>query len=229
MSCERYATAIADHACGADLAPDVAAHVRTCVGCAGRLAEQRRAIEGLDAELQQMLAIEPSPFFTQRVQAHVTSSPAIQSRRAWLWTAAAAAAAIVLAVLFMNANRQQPTPVSVQTLATPTPATPVREQPAPVVVKESPAPIRREAPQRARAERPTVAKEPEVLVPTGQMQAVARYMALMRSGKLDTSSLDAKAKEDPVPAELVLDALEVRPITVKELDGTSSAVEQRHE
>jgi hypothetical protein len=230
MSCERYATAIADHACGADLAPDVAAHLESCPACAGQLVRDRRAIEGLDTELQQMLAIEPSPFFTQRVQAHITTAPAKQSFRGWLWMAAAAAGAIVLAVLFLTADRQQAPAIPVQTLATPAPATPVREQPVPVVVKESPAPIRRVAPRPAEAERRTVAREPEVLVPAGQMQAVARYMALMRSGKLDTSSLDAKAKADPVPTELVLDALEVRPITVKELDGTtSSAVEQRHE
>jgi len=231
MSCERFATAIADHACGADLAPDVAAHVASCVGCASQLARQRRTIQGLDAELQQMLAIEPSPFFAQRVQALVTTAPAKPSVRAWLWMAAAAAAAIVLAVLLLTTTRPRPAATAVDArTALPAPAT-VIERPAPVVVEESTPPVKRSTPTNTRAKQPAViAAEPEVLVPRDQMRAVARYMALMRSGTLDAANLVANAAATQTPAEMVIGPLEVNPIAVSDVDSvTTPVVERRHE
>jgi hypothetical protein len=244
MSCQRYATAIADHACGADLAPDVAAHLTACPACAALLVQQRRAMAGLDNELQQMLAVEPSPFFVQRVQAQVRDTASPRRVRGWWWAVAAVAAMVVVGLLLI-VDRQRPAPIQVQTQTTPAPSV----VPAPSVKDPrnadprsddqrstalTPPPTMR-APVNARhrilPHRPsTKAPELAVQVRPGQIQAVARYMALMRSGRLDTSNLEAKAEEDPTPAELVLDALEVRPITVKELDGTtSSAVERRHE
>ncbi len=241
MSCERYAPAIDDHACGADLAPDVAAHVASCVGCAGRLAQQRRAIEGLDAELQQMLAVEPSPFFVQRVQAHVKTSPAVRGWSAFWWSAIAAAAAVVIVATSLtmreprdgrSSQARPETPSQTQTTAANPPASsPTARDSSATGPNQSPiAPRRRTRPPTVTATSVRAHVEPDVLVPAGQMQAVARYMTLLRSGRLDTSSLEAKAEEDSTPEELVLGALEIRPMTVTELDGTtSSAVDRRHE
>ncbi len=241
MSCERYAPAIDDHACGADLAPDVAAHVASCVGCAGRLAQQRRAIEGLDAELQQMLAVEPSPFFVQRVQAHVNPSPAPRGWSGFWWSGLAAAAAVVIVATSLTMREPRggsspqarpETPSQTQTTAAnpPESSPAIRDSPATGADRPPIAPRRRTQPPAVTATSVRAQAEPEVLVPAGQMQAVGRYMTLLRSGRLDTSSLEAKAERDSTPEELLLGALEIRPMTVTELDGTtSSAVERRHE
>ena len=231
MSCERYTTAIDDHACGADLAPEVAAHVASCVGCAGRLAQQRRAIEGLDAELQQMLAVEPSPFFVQRVQAHVMTSPAKQSFRAWWWGAVAAAAAIVLAVLLLTVERQPPAAIQVQTDTPPaTPTTAGKAEPK-TLVDDSPTPkevpvTRPPAlqPQRRFAKAP----EPEVLVSSDQRQAIGRYMTLLRSGELGATNL-SDALQSAADSSSLLDVapLAVTPLAVKTIDTGSATGAER--
>ena len=230
MSCERYAAAIDDHACGADLAPEVAAHVASCVGCAGRLAQQRRAIEGLDAELQQMLAVEPSPFFVQRVQAHVTTSPAKRSFRTWWWGAAAVAAAIVLAVLLLTVGRQPPAAIQVQT-DTPAaiPTTAGKAEPRRLVADSSTpkeVPVTRPRalqPQRRFAKAP----EPEVLVPSDQRQAIGRYMTLLRSGELGATNL-SDALQSATDSSSLLDVapLAVTPLAVKTIDTGSAGAER---
>lgn len=229
MSCQRYATAIADHACGAELAPDVAAHLTSCPACAAQLVQQRRAIAGLDDELQQMLAIEPSPFFVQRVQAQVrdTASP---RRARGLWWAVAAAAAMVVVALLLIVDRQRPAPIQVQTETTPAPT--VSKDPRNAAAPTAPttrAPVtatHRIVPARPIAKAP----EPDIQVRPGQMQAVDRYMALVRSGRLDTSTLTAKAEENQTPTEMVIGPLEVNPISVSDLDSVTSPVgERRHE
>ena len=237
MSCDRYATAITDHACGADLAPDVAAHLTACPACAAELVQQRRVIAGLDDELKQMLAIAPSPFFVQRVQAQVCETSSPRRVRGLWWGGVAAAAVIVLAVLFLTLERQLPAAIQVQAPPTaktppPTPAAPPIDGPRIADVKKvlPTKPLVTEKPRVV--SEPLIAKaaEPEVQVAPGQRQAVARYMALVRSGRLDTSSLEAKVDEDSTPKELVLGALEIAPITVTELDGTTSpAVDRRHQ
>ena len=235
MSCQRYATAIADHACGADLAPDVAAHLTACPACAGLLVRQRHAISGLDNELQQMLAVEPSPFFVQRVQAQVHDSTSTRRMRG-LWWAVAAVAAMVLIALLLTVDRQQPAAIQVQALKTPVAPTPT-PSPAPRIDDRRNAATTEATFKRApgtpshrvvRTLPIAKAPEPEIQVQPGQKQAVDRYVALVRSGRLDTSSLEPKAEVDSTPGELVLGALEISPITVRELDGTtSSAVERR--
>ena len=239
MSCHRYATAIADHACGADLAPDAAAHLTTCAACAALLDEQRRSIEGLDGELQHLLALEPSAHFVPRVQAHVRAGSAPRPRMFFLWSGVAAAAAVTIAAMVAYGPRSSRT---IETTAAPVATTSANagsrpQPPAESVAIErkgsstSPEPRRGTARRRESPSSAAVAAtEPEVLVPRGQMQAVERYIALVRSGRLDASSLVAKIEADPVPAELVLGPLEIGPMTVKELDATAfSAVEGRHE
>ena len=97
MSCQRYADAIVDHACGAELGPDAAAHLTVCRECRQRLDEQRRLVNGMDAELQAALAIEPSPRFTADVLARVERRS--QGSRRWVWWTTPAVAAAVLALV----------------------------------------------------------------------------------------------------------------------------------
>jgi hypothetical protein len=220
MSCERYAGAIVDHACGADLAADAAAHLRACAACTALFDEQRRLVGNLDGELQAALAIEPSSQFAPRVRAAIESTPAQRRPSAMFWwtgLAAAAAAGIIVSTL-PSAERVQP------------PATP-----APTVVSRETAAVPRERVETtppARSSRaststavpaartsPQRRDEPEVIVAEDQQRAVARFVALVRTGRLDTSSLAAQTdSEIAPPAELGVSPLAVSPIAIPSVE-----------
>ncbi len=95
MSCERHTSAIVDHACGAEIAAEAAAHLSVCEGCRAMFDEQRRLLQDLDQELKQALEIEPSTRFVPDVLARVERS-AFRRRRMLWWSPAAAAAVLVL-------------------------------------------------------------------------------------------------------------------------------------
>ena len=95
MSCDRYTDAIVDHACGAELAAEAAGHLRGCAACRRMFEEQRRALQGLDDDLQEVLAIEPSAWFEAQTLAGLERSPIRRKGTVW-WLALAAAAAVVI-------------------------------------------------------------------------------------------------------------------------------------
>ena len=115
MSCDRYTEAIVDHACGAEITADAAAHLQRCDACRRMFDEQRHLLQDVDRELEVALAIEPSARFVAGAMAKVEDS-AVRSRTiAWRSAAAAAAAVLILAALgslrFVDrrpADRQEP-------------------------------------------------------------------------------------------------------------------------
>ena len=120
MSCDRYTGAIVDHACGAEISADAAAHLKVCAACSRTFDEQRRLLQDLDQELQVALAIEPSARFVADVMTGVQRSA--QRRRAIIWWSAPVAAAAVLVLLALGSLRfgerrpaDRPEPVAVQT------------------------------------------------------------------------------------------------------------------
>ena len=239
MSCERYAEAIADHACGAGLAPDAARHLRSCAACAATLEAERRAVGALDRELQDALAIEPSAHFVQRVQARLRQAPApAPTPRLW-WALAAAAAIIATGVtgsfVLTSGSRGAPPPA---VGATASPAASIAR--APVVAPAPPSvpgqarprPSRhaREGSKTRRApdtESPTRTLEASaVILPPGQLRAIDRYLALVRGGQLDTSPL--AAQPDASAADLVVTPLSIDPLAMISLDsGSNGAAERR--
>ncbi len=95
MSCDRYTDAIVDHACGAELAAEAAGHLRGCAACRRMFEEQRRVLQGLDDDLQEVLAIEPSAWFEAQTLAGLERSPIRRKGTVW-WLGLAAAAAVVI-------------------------------------------------------------------------------------------------------------------------------------
>src|SRR5262245_12097250 len=95
MSCERYASAIVDHACGAEIAADAAAHLDACAECRRIVDQQRQVLQDLDHELKQLLAIEPSSRFEADVMARV-QRPRLNWGSVMWWAVPAAAAALLL-------------------------------------------------------------------------------------------------------------------------------------
>ena len=109
MSCDRHTDAIIDHACGAEIADDAAAHLAGCADCHRLFDEQRRMVRALDEELQLALAIEPSARFVPDVLARVERSrPSWRGFVSWAIPVAAAAALLLvtLATLRPGSERQ---------------------------------------------------------------------------------------------------------------------------
>jgi hypothetical protein len=243
MSCEEYADAIVNYACGAEIEAAAAAHLARCRECRQLLDEQRRFVDGVDAELQEALAIEPSPRFAADVMARVErSSP---GRRRWIWwTMPAAAAAVLALVVFASTRSTDPPALEGASVA----AVPATSPPPAVGPVSQPGhtPGRAGGRSSAKVRRPAVEHTPrvvsargaalppaaEALVPTDRAIAVAHYLALVRSGSLDAPRVMANepsGNSEPVePVELVVAPLSVDAVVLPDVErGSVVAAEQR--
>lgn len=236
MSCERHAREIVDHACGAEIAADAAAHLEACEACRRMFDEQCRLLQDLDHQLEEALAIQPSARFVPDVLARVERLE-IRWRR-MLWLSPAAAAAVLMLVTLgslrsgeqRTADRQNPAassnvssaPVADHTSSEAVPPTRPEAMSRPTVQS------RRVAPARGVAERPS-GVGPHVVVPAAQSQAIARYLALVRRGVLDASALARSNEADiVVPTDLVIAPLSVEDLAVADVDnGTGPDVDRR--
>jgi hypothetical protein len=229
MSCVRYTTAIVDHACGAEIAADAAAHLKLCAGCTCMFDERRRLLQDLDQELQVALAIEPSARFVAETMAEVERST--NRRRTVQWWSVPVAAAAVLVLLTLGslrfserrpADRHLPVALESAAPASAAPPAPARDTP-----RVADAPRRISTPTKA-VRKPERRLDDHVVVPPGQLQAIERYMTLVRRGTLDTSPLANSDKTDvTAPAELVIAPLSVDGLVVPNGEsGTGSGADR---
>lgn len=196
-----------------------------CARCLRLFEQQQRAIANLDRELEQVLAIEPSPRFAPQVLARVRR-PSRWRRAAW-WGLPLAAAAALLLVVFGSLRSGERTAVEGESVsAAPSGATPpvVESQPPTVAVPptaDEPARVnrsRRPVPRAIAARKPVQPATPEVLVPVEASRALARYVELVRRGAIDTSTLAEPARSGAeAPTDLVIAPLAVDAISV--MDG----------
>ncbi len=235
MSCERYAGAIADHACGAEIPRDAEAHLEACALCRTRFDEQRRAMQALDAELEQALAVAPSPYFEQTVLARIGEARSVRPRTFW-WAGLAAAAAglIVIGLASIRSIDRAapdetprvaalPKPISSGTVQAPS-APPVVAQDTGRTLSVPRATPRTREPRRRTVSPPAPA---EVIVAAEQSsRAIARYMALVRSGVLDTSALAEPAAESET-RPLVVPPLIVDDLTMPTVEMRTGPVDRR--
>ena len=234
MSCDRHTSAIVDHACGAEIAAEAAAHLNGCAACRRLFDEQRRLLQDLDGR-QLALAIEPSPRFVPAVLARVERSTLRVRRPCW-WGGAAAAAVLVLVALGswrpeerQDANRQAArVPSEVSSAAV------VDHRPSQVTPSTSPEATPRQADARRRVARPQgVADhasplEAEVVVPPTESRALARYLALVRRGALDASTLaSSDGTGVAAPTELVIVPLAVDTLAVTDVQAGIGPVSRR--
>jgi hypothetical protein len=232
MSCERFDVAITDHACGAAIAPDAQRHLETCDQCRSRFDEQRRAMQALDVELAQALAIAPSRGFEQMVHVRVQQMATAPLRPIW-WAAlaTAAAAVIVIGLVAIRSTDEPAIPAAGQVVQAQPPGSRVPAiDPAPAA--NAGAPLETGRANAARRDRLTQTPprrrvkpslpEAEVIVASEHVRALERYMTLVRSGALVTSNLNGQTEIGGEPSPLVVAPLNVEPLTVSEVGpGTS--------
>jgi hypothetical protein len=235
MSCERYRTAIVDYACGADIDADAATHLRMCASCLRLFEEQQRALANLDRELEQVLSIEPSPQFVPQVIARVRR-PSPWRLATW-WGLPLAAAAALLVIVFgplRSGERTTTEQASVSAASSPAaPAIPSRPPDVarppiegavgrPVAYEPARVTPRRPLPRAAATKVPPPSTAAEVLVPAETSRALARYVALVRRGAIDTSTLtEPPSSGAEAPSELVIAPLSVDAIAVADVERRS--------
>jgi hypothetical protein len=223
MSCERFAGAIADHALGAEIAPNALDHLNACERCRARYASQRSTIGALDADLQRAIGIAPSSGFDRAVRERIARRSDAAPRAVW-WVPLAAAAAVAIAV-GLNALRTSERRIETTSSPIATQSAPVTsgsaEKVGPAVVsppQTQRGPLANRTTRRASSSLPRV----EVIVEPEQREALTRYLVLVRSGILDTSNLAKEPQAVGEPPELVVPPLGVEPLTVTDVEIRNS-------
>jgi hypothetical protein len=221
MSCERFRHAITDHACGAPIDAQAAAHLAGCATCTRVFEDHQRVLAEADEELRTALAIVASPNFTARVSQRVLTAPRSASVPAWWWiTATAAATMLAIGVIFTLSGHQDAQPVRSAS------AQPPAVSPAPPTVSAPATPTADRAPNRI-AETKSVATpithrrtEQDVIVPPDQRRAIARLTELLRNGTLDAKALP----QEPKTMELTIAPLTVPDIVIPDVQSVGGSV-----
>lgn len=236
MSCDRHTDAIIDHACGADITAEAAAHLDGCGACRRVFDEQGRLVRDLDEQLARALEVEPSPHFVPGVLARVARST-VGVRDAMWWAGAAAAAAVVMSVTFgsLRSTERRSEDHHAAVLPSNLPSLPVADlTPSPLAPFPSPEETSRPVDSRRRVERPrSVVGRPggieaDVVVPAEESRALARYLALVRRGALDVSTLPSPDETGvAAPVEIVIAPLAVDTLAVTDVKAGIGPVNRR--
>ncbi|MCL5288693.1 MAG: hypothetical protein M1453_11960 [Acidobacteria bacterium] len=231
MSCENYKLRIADAAAALEtVAPgfslsreesrdpasaifdsELAAHLQKCAACRAAFEKHVALFVSIDRGLAAMVAPEPSGDFAAHVRRRIAEKNA--APRPWFagWQFISGAAVLVLVVLVgVLTIGRPPRPPQSARVTPPAIVVPAEKSPKAAVSAET-QPLRAEVPRAIRPQRgghSAVIREPEVLVPRGEMVAVTRLLNANWSGKADGASLTAIA----APMSEVL-----KPMTIEEL------------
>jgi len=203
MSCEQYKSRLLDFALGAEDA-DLRAHLDGCPSCRAELEVQRGLLDKIDRGVAAMVSGEPSGDFAAHVRRRIAENA--QAPRPWFvgWipvTVAALALVVLVGVLTIGLPPRPPQSAQV---TPPTPVAPVeKKQDVPRETAIVPRPpqggqlaslqeprVRIGQPQRP--PQSAANREPEVLVPRGEMAAVMRLYEANWNGKADGASLVAQ-------------------------------------
>lgn len=231
MDCERHEAALIDAAAGAPETPELQAHLRECAACRARLAEKRRGLLEIETRLAEALRIGPSLGFDARLRVHLSGEAARRPRLA-AWPMVSAAAALVVVALGWSVLDRggRVDPAARRTDADARVAAPTPLEMPPVVrgaVRTAPGVPASSAGRRQRPamepKPPRLAfREPEVLVPPGQEEAFARFVAALRARRVDPRSPLASRipLESPLPDP---DPVEIAPVELRPVaeDGIS--------
>lgn len=211
---------------------ELLAHTAECESCREEYARARELREIVDRGVNSVVAGEPSAGFEARLRARLADAPA---RWRAAWVPATAGACALAGLLLMTAIRvprqnssQNGTEAAITTADSAAPA--VGSKPAGTACC---APTEEPSPQReiamATAEKPPrwlganrashgahrqEARErqtPEVIVPPGQMEALAQFAALEK--KIDPKQLEAEQEALQRPIEI--QPIQVKPIEIK--------------
>jgi hypothetical protein len=222
MACERRRDALSELAAGAPASAVLEVHLARCEACREELATLRRALGAVDADLRQLLAAEDSPALAARIRQAAVETEARSGWRPAFALLALATVVAVAAASFILLRRGET--ASAPTAAfTPPPLVGASAPHAPVAARVRPAPgeasvgpaVAATVHEPAPAPR-TVPREPEVLVPPGQLEALLRLSALVSRERVTPPGMEASGRAIADLAEPP--AIEVRSVDIQPLE-----------
>jgi len=219
MDCRRFSQKLADAALEPGELRDagLAAHLEICAACRQELEAQRRLAQAMALGLAAAVSAEPPPSFAAGVRARLASEPTPLTSwfAGWVPVAAGALAVLVLMVIwFARQEGQEPVPGPRQEVSKEAAHQPVIvPDEAHVAAARGEMPVRQNRelrPKGAPAVRAARIREPEVIVPPGQREAILRFYAAVLSGRTDASW----ALEEMKPLKVAeLKILPLEPVT----------------
>jgi anti-sigma factor RsiW len=229
---EQITERINDFAMG-DLSPrselELLAHVAECDAC-GEAYDRAKAVRSLvDRGVDTLVAGEPSTQFMTRLRARIAAEPA-PKRWSWdgwrIWEQASrrplsyAAGAVVLATLLVTVVTGLPhRRVSAPTVAEVVPTTSLSPNAATAFPNATASPERpRKKVAAGSVPSSRIRREPEVLVPKGELLAVAQFYEAVHSRPVDSEHLYAAQEEPQKP-------LELKPIEITPLEPLETPVD----
>jgi hypothetical protein len=225
MDCTRYETALREHALGEPPSPALEAHLASCEACRARVATEQGLLAAIDATLDGVRQIEPSPTFMARARAAAldASRPSTRfgpfGRLAWNPASAVAAVALAaaLGVIVARGPRPSADPIAPSPSSLPGPSAGPSLTAPPAAASLPRAASAADAPRPVRPAEDRLA----VLVPPGQEEAIVRLAVLVATGAVapPASLVNPPDPTQPLtpPAELSLPPLAI------ELLGPASA------
>jgi hypothetical protein len=223
MACDRFRNALSDVAAGAPASAGALAHLASCQTCRVELAALRQALAVADEELARLRVAEPSPDLPARIRTALAESAEAAPgwRLGWGFMVTAAVAVVVVATVFVA--QRGPRPQSPATVADRAPAheTPRATAVPELVVPGSASVGARQGPsgpQSARTQQRV--REPEVLVPAGEAEALLRLAANLQRRHVTPDSLLVADLSAPLAEPK---GMEIRPLEIVPLDPAESS------
>jgi hypothetical protein len=172
-----------------------------------------RLIAAAEAELQQVLSIEPSPEFAAKVRARIHERREHRGRRwAWIGLAVATAAALIVTAL-LRTNHPAPGSQGVEIVARPD----VHLDPAPPKNERAVSATTRAVHPVATATESTpttaAAPNPEIVIDAAMTEAIRRMAMSLRNAEPDVSAAEQVQMDMGEPAPLAI----AEPLNVPEL------------
>jgi Putative zinc-finger len=201
---------------------ELPAHVAECGACREAYDHAKAVRSLVDRGVDTLVAGEPSPQFMTRLRARIAAEPATKP---WNWDAwriweqasrgplsfalGAVALATIVAVFVMGLPHRHISAPSVAEVAPTITLSPsvAANSPKTSAIPEQP----REKLASVPAPSPRIQREPEVLVPKGELLAVVQFYEAVHSGRVDGDQLYAGQLAIQKP-------LEVKPIEITPLD-----------
>jgi hypothetical protein len=179
MRCDTYKNALLETAAAAEeLTGRVKDHVEECPRCRATLRREQTLLATIDGALHARMEETPYVGFLPNVRARISQEPEPGSAIHPLWMLAAATVMVTLLALAVPWARLRRQPLAV---GSPTVST-IRVQPEPKIAEPrtaGTAHVRNQAMKKQIVAR-NVHREPEVLVPPDEREALAKFVAHLR-------------------------------------------------
>lgn len=207
---------------------ELLAHVAQCATCREAYDHAKTVRSLVDRRVETLVASEPSPQFITRLRARIDAEHA---PKRWIWDSwrvweqatqrrlsyavGAVALATILGVWIMGLPRRHVSAPSAAEASFTTSASPsvASNSPRTFAIPEQP----RKKIASVPAPSPRIRREPEVLVPKGELLAVAQFYDAVHRKPVDSEQLYAAEQETQKP-------LEVKPIEITPLEPLAKPV-----